>query len=237
MLASRSGGVHYKYPPPLPHVTILHAVPLSQAQRVLLLNLARAGLLEKLMSGDGATRDGATEVAAAAEGADAPTTDRELTTAAGCFVSLHEKETHRLRGCVGRLDPELPLWRAVRETAGDVLRDPRFTDMPVTAADVTILELEISVLSPPRLAAGALDFEPFIDGIYLIHGSRSGFFLPQVARDTRWSKQQLLNRLCEEKLGLPHDTWEKPEAKLFTFKVEVIGPEPVCAESEKTNQP
>jgi AmmeMemoRadiSam system protein A len=229
MLASSPGGVHYKYPPLLPHVTILHAVPLSQAQRVLLLNLARAGLLEKLMSRDGATRDGATEAAAAAgEVAGAPTTDTHLTTPAGCFVSLHEKETHRLRGCVGRLDPETPLWRAVRETAGDVLRDPRFTDMPVTAADVTTLELEISVLSPPRLASGPLDFEPFTDGIYLVHGSRSGFFLPQVARDTRWSKQQLLNRLCEEKLGLPHDTWEKPEAKLFTFKVEVIGPEPVC---------
>ena len=228
MLASLPGGVHYKYPPPLPHVTIFHAVPLSQAQRVLLLNLARAGLLEKLMSKAAASD----APAAAPDDEHAPTADPNLITPAGCFVSLHERQTHRLRGCVGRLDPEMPLWRAVRETAGDVLRDPRFTDMPVTAADVTILEVEISVLSPPRLAAGALDFEPYTDGIYLVHGNRSGFFLPQVARDTRWSKQQLLNRLCEEKLGLPHDTWEKPEAKLFTFKVEVIGPEPVCAESE-----
>jgi AmmeMemoRadiSam system protein A len=235
MLVSSPAHVHYKYPPPLPHVTIFDAVPLSQAQRVFLLNLARAALLEKLRSTDGATevtvatRDAATGKGAEADKSDAPTSDPVLIASAGCFVSLHEKDTHRLRGCVGRLDPELPLWRVVRETAADVLRDPRFTDMPVTAGDVTFLELEISVLSPPRLAASPLDFEPFTDGIYLIHGSRCGFFLPQVARDTRWSKQQLLNRLCEEKLSLPYDTWRKAEAKLFTFKVEVIGPEAVCA--------
>ena len=210
-------------------------MPLTPAQRVLLLNLARAGLLERLATG---TREGddetpekegpATEVATAAEpvAGEAELQD-ELTTPAGCFVSLHERDTHRLRGCVGRLDPEMPLWRVVRETAGDVLRDPRFTDTPVTADDIPILELEVSVLSPPRQAATPLDFDPLSDGIYLIHGSRSGFFLPQVARETGWSKHQLLNRLCEEKLGLPHDTWQKPEAKLFTFKVEVIGPEAV----------
>jgi AmmeMemoRadiSam system protein A len=246
-------------------------VPLTPAQRILLLTIARAGLLEKLGSGvsrdirkgdatpdsaagatsvarspvpqDAQTCDADVEVVAdepdAADAADAtatdaaddavaaPTTDPSLTTPAGCFVSLHEKETHRLRGCVGRLDPEMPLWRVVRETAGDVLRDPRFTDMPVTAADLPILELEISVLSPPHQAKDPLDFDPLSDGIYLIHGNRSGFFLPQVARETRWSKHQLLSRLCEEKLGLPHDTWRKPEAKLFTFKVEVIGPEAV----------
>ena len=85
----------------------------------------------------------------------------------------------------------------------------------------------MSILSPPRQADEPLDFDPITDGIYLVHGSRSGFFLPQVARETGWSKQQLLDRLCEEKLGLPPDAWQKPEAKLFTFKVEVIGPEAV----------
>jgi AmmeMemoRadiSam system protein A len=215
-------------------------VPLSPAQRTLLLNIARAGLLDRLMTtppppasplaDEGVAPDADEEQVRAASPDDhAPTTDPALTSPAGCFVSLHEIDTHRLRGCVGRLDPEMPLWRVVRETAGDVLRDPRFTDMPVTAADVAILELEISVLSPPRLAAGPLDFDTLTDGIYLIHGSRSGFFLPQVARETGWSRQRLLSRLCEEKLGLPHDTWQKPEAKLFTFKVEVIGPEAVAA--------
>jgi uncharacterized protein len=220
-------------------------VPLSPAQRKFLLNIARAGLLNRLTSAATPTTP-ATELAddnaavaadeeenppPSEDPGDAPTTDPALIAPAGCFVSLHEIDTHRLRGCVGRLDPELPLWRVVRETAGDVLRDPRFTDTPVTPADIAILELEISVLSPSRQAAGPLDFDPLTDGIYLIHGSRSGFFLPQVARETGWSRQRLLSRLCEEKLGLPHDTWQKPEAKLFTFKVEVIGPEAVAGQN------
>jgi len=203
-------------------------VPLTPAQRVLLLNIARDGLLERLVG----SPDAAAETPSDPCTVERVPADAELSTPAGCFVSLHERITHRLRGCVGRLDPEMPLWRVVHETAGDVLRDPRFTDTPVTPDDVPLLELEISVLSPPRQASTPLDFDPMSDGIYLIHGSRSGFFLPQVARETKWSKQQLLNRLCAEKLGLPADVWQKPEAKLFTFKVEVIGPAAVRAADE-----
>ena len=222
MLARTGGGVHYKYRPNLLDVTIFPAVHLTQAQRVVLLNIARDGLLGRL-----AGRADAAETPVAGAADEHAPADPQLTTPAGCFVSLHERITHRLRGCVGRLDPEMPLWRTVHETAGDVLRDPRFTDTPVTGDDVPLLEIEVSVLSPPRQAGGPLDFDLLSDGIYLIHGTRSGFFLPQVARETGWSKQQLLGRLCEEKLGLPPDTWQKPEAKLFTFKVEVIGPEPL----------
>src|SRR5205814_1933452 len=85
---------------------------------------------------------------------------------AGCFVSLHEHANHRLRGCVGRLDHNLPLAQAVRETAADVLRDPRFLAHPVTSRDVGELEIEVSVLSPPREASSPLDFD-LADGIYL----------------------------------------------------------------------
>jgi AmmeMemoRadiSam system protein A len=193
-------------------------VALTPAQRELLLNIARGGLMDKLSGGDD-------EVPPTPPTEDPG--DADLTAHAGCFVSLHERGTHRLRGCVGRLDPQLPLWQAVRETAGDVLRDPRFEDARVTRAEIPSLEIEVSVLSPPRQADDPLDFDPASDGIYLVYGSRSGFFLPQVARETGWTKQQLLARLCVEKLDLPHDAWLKPEAKLFTFKVEVIGPEPV----------
>jgi AmmeMemoRadiSam system protein A len=150
-----------------------------------------------------------------------------LTAPAGCFVSLHELSTHRLRGCVGRLDPNLPLWDAVRQTANDVLHDPRFVTLPVTASEVSDLMIEVSVLSPPREAATVLDFDPLTDGIYLTSGGRAGFFLPQVARETGWTREQLLDRLCMEKLGLPPHTWRGGGVKLFTFGVEVIGPEPV----------
>jgi AmmeMemoRadiSam system protein A len=154
-----------------------------------------------------------------------PPTHEEMLKPAGCFVTLHEHKTRKLRGCVGRLDADQPLWQTVFQTAGDVLHDPRFVDDPVKAAELEALELEISVLSPPRAAASPLDFDPMEDGIYLVMGGRAGFFLPQVARETGWSKEQLLERLCSEKLGMPPDAWQQPGATLYTFKVQVIGPE------------
>jgi len=39
--------------------------------------------------------------------------------------------------------------------------------------------------------------------IYLTLNGRSGVFLPQVARETGWRRDQLLDRLCTEKDGLP----------------------------------
>jgi AmmeMemoRadiSam system protein A len=187
-------------------------VALSQASRVILLDIARGALLENLAS------DHVRPV---------PPPDPELAIPAGCFVSLHERLTHRLRGCVGRLDPQLPLWETVRHTAHDVLHDPRFKMHPVTVDDIPDLELEVSVLSPPREANSPLDFDLLNDGIYLTCAGRAGFFLPQVARETGWTREQLLDRLCTEKLGLPAESWRSEEAKLYTFQVEVVGPEPV----------
>jgi AmmeMemoRadiSam system protein A len=166
-----------------------------------------------------------------AGGADArleplPCPDPDLMTPGGCFVSLHELRTHRLRGCVGRMDASQPLWLSVCNSAVGVLDDPRFHEEPVRLAELPTLEIEISVLSPMRPAPTPLDFDPQEQGIYLIHGKRSGCFLPQVARETGWNREQLLTRLCVEKMGLSPDAWREPVARLMVFSTVVIGPEP-----------
>src|SRR4051812_13712587 len=66
---------------------------------------------------------------------------------AGCFVSLHESATHRLRGCVGRLDAKAPLAETVASMARAVLDDPRFVTDPVTAEELSSLDIELSILS------------------------------------------------------------------------------------------
>ncbi len=152
--------------------------------------------------------------------------DPELSQPAGCFVSLHELETHELRGCVGRLDATEPLHRAVVHAAQGVLEDPRFVYRAVTSHELPRLELEISVLSPLRPALSPTEFDLLNDGIYLIHEGRAGCFLPQVARETGWNKEQLLARLCTEKLGLPATAWRDPQARLMVFSTLVLGPEP-----------
>ena len=187
-------------------------MPLSFQARSALLDLARTVIRHRLT-------DPTTEPTVP------QSTDPELLQPAGSFVSLHEIQTHRLRGCVGRLDATTSLFDCVQQTAGSVLKDPRFCDNPVTLAELSNLLIEISVISPLR-PASASDFDLENDGIYLTLGERCGCFLPQVARETGWSREQLLSRLCTEKLGLPPDAWRLPQAEFNAFATELVGPEP-----------
>lgn len=154
------------------------------------------------------------------------TTDAKLLEPGSCFVSLHRRHDHTLRGCVGRMDAVSPLVIAVRDIAVSVLSDPRFRDRPITLAELPLLEIDINVLSPLRPAGNPLDFDLLNEGIHLTIEGRSGVFLPQVARETGWSREQLLARLCTEKLGLPPDAWRSPEAKLQVFSTHMLGPAP-----------
>ena len=183
---------------------------LSADDQALLLDLARASIR--------ATLAGNAEPATA----DSPT----LRQPAGCFVSLHEMGSHRLRGCVGRLDAKAPLANTVILMSQAVLEDPRFLADPVTLSELHDLEIELSILSPLIPAQSSTDFDLLQDGIYLTCGDRAGCFLPQVARETGWSKGQLLDRLCSEKLDLPAATWRHPDSRLYRFTTLLIGPEP-----------
>ena len=189
---------------------------LSSDQRRLLLDVARA-VIRRVLSG----RD----LPAASDLPDG-SDDPALLQPAGCFVTLHAAESHRLRGCVGRLDATLPLLEAVRSTAESVLEDPRFLDDPVRLDELPGLELEISVVSPLRPVPHPLDFDPDVHGIYLTIAGRSGCFLPQVAQETGWGREQLLDRLCTEKMGLPPEAWRGPRARLSVFTTLTLGPEP-----------
>ncbi len=155
-----------------------------------------------------------------------PTPDSLLSQPAGCFVTLHHHDTHQLRGCIGRLQSEDSLLETVRSCSQSVLEDPRFITNPVTLAELPQLDLEITILSPLQPAQNILDFDVLNNGIYLRFGDRAGCFLPQVARETGWTKEQLLDRLCTEKMGLSPLTWRNPHARLFKFTAMILGPVP-----------
>ena len=195
---------------------------LTPAQREALLDAAREVIRGRVFAAAPILRD-----ASAPQADIPPPSDPSLLQQAGCFVSLHTlSEPRRLRGCIGRLDASKPLWTAVHDAAAAVLEDPRFVDRPVVAEELSNLDVEITVLSPLRPARDVLDFDPIIDGISLTIGTNSGCFLPQVARETGWTREQLLDRLCTEKLGLPCSHWRSPQAKLQKFSTLIIGPAP-----------
>src|SRR3954451_12427720 len=125
---------------------------LSAAQFAELLNLARS-VIRAALSGE--------QIAVH------PPTDVALHQPAGAFVSLHAMQTHRLRGCVGRIDATQPMYQAVAQASQSVLGDPRFVDHPVRLDELPNLEIEISLLGPLRPADSATDFDLLNDGIYL----------------------------------------------------------------------
>jgi AmmeMemoRadiSam system protein A len=152
--------------------------------------------------------------------------DPALSQRAGCFVSLHKLASHQLRGCVGRIEADEPLEQSVAGVSASVIHDPRFAKDPVRLEELDSLELEISVISPLREVASPLQFDPDDDGIYLTIGGRTGCFLPQVARETGWGKEELLSRLCREKMNLSVDAWKDPSARMSVFTTVIIGPVP-----------
>lgn len=153
----------------------------------------------------------------------APTSDEpELVSACGCFVTL--KNRGRLRGCIGQFISDRPLIELVSEMAvSAATRDPRFITDPIKPAELELLDIEISVLSPLKKTDDPLSLRLGIDGIYITHGHKSGCFLPQVATETGWTQRQFLTHCCKQKAQLPPDAWEKNDTDVSLFTADVFG--------------
>jgi AmmeMemoRadiSam system protein B/AmmeMemoRadiSam system protein A len=141
-----------------------------------------------------------------------------LKTPCGAFVTLNEHGV--LRGCIGRFDANEPLYKVVQEMAiASATQDYRF--QPVRFEEVKSIEIEISVLTPMRKISSIDDFELGKQGIYMKTGNRSGTFLPQVAKETGWSKEEFLGHCAQDKAGIGWDGWKN--AELFVYEAIVFG--------------
>jgi len=148
--------------------------------------------------------------------------DPQLNAPCGCFVTL--KNHGRLRGCIGQFISESPLIELIAEMAkASATSDPRFFADPITADELEQLDVEISVLSPLERTSDPLSLRLGIDGIYIKKGRASGCFLPQVATETGWSKEEFLSYCCAHKAGLAADAWKDPETEVYLFTAEVFG--------------
>ncbi len=137
----------------------------------------------------------------------------------GAFVSLHEKGG-ALRGCIGYVEPVKPLLETVTEMAvACATRDPRF--YPVTPDEFLDLDLEISVLTPPREIHDSGEINVGEHGLMIRKAGFSGLLLPQVATECGWDRIQFLRETCR-KAGLEPDAWKDPSAKLYIFSAQVF---------------
>ncbi|MDH4239082.1 MAG: AmmeMemoRadiSam system protein A [Phycisphaerae bacterium] len=150
--------------------------------------------------------------------------DPELNAHCGCFVTLKNKG--RLRGCIGRFISENPLIELVVEMAkASATDDPRFFADQITSNELEKLDVEISVLSPLVRTDQPLSLRLGVDGIYIKKGRASGCFLPQVATETGWTKEEFLSYCCSHKARLAPDAWKDPETEVSLFTAEVFGAE------------
>ncbi len=148
--------------------------------------------------------------------------DPELNAHCGCFVTL--KNHDRLRGCIGRFTSDKPLIELIVEmTKASATEDPRFIGNRVKASELNKLDIEISVLSPLQRTDNPLNLRLGIDGIYIKRGFAAGCFLPQVATETGWTKEEFLSYCCAHKAGLSPDAWKDPETEVNLFTAEVFG--------------
>jgi len=135
-----------------------------------------------------------------------------LKTPCGAFVTLTKDQ--KLRGCIGRFEPDEPLWKIVQTMAiSAATKDYRFS--PVLPGEINQLEIEISVLTPLKRIKSIDEFILGEQGIYIKKGDLHGTFLPQVASSTGWSKEEFLGHCAKEKVGIGWNGWKT--AELYTY--------------------
>ena len=135
----------------------------------------------------------------------------------GAFVSLHKQG--RLRGCIGHFGEDVPLHEIVAEMArAAAFEDPRF--QPVIRDELDDLDIEISVLTPMRRIHSLDEFQLHRHGIYIRKGYRSGTFLPQVADEVNWTKEEFVGHCSQDKAGLGWDGWR--DAELYVYEAIVF---------------
>ena len=140
-----------------------------------------------------------------------------LNSKCGAFVSLHKYG--RLRGCIGHFGEDYPLHEIVARMArAAAFEDPRF--MPVTNDELGDIDIEISVLTPMRRIQGINEFQLHRHGIYIKKGYRSGTFLPQVADEVNWTKEEFIGHCAQDKAGIGWDGWR--DAELYVYEAIVF---------------
>ncbi len=178
---------------------------LNQDQRNVLLKIARDTINHYLRTG---------------ERLDVEVEDDLLKQDMGAFVTLHERG--KLRGCIGHMVATGPLYLTVRDMAiSAATDDPRFPR--VKPEEMEDIDIEISVLSPMERIDDYEKIETGKHGVMVRMGFRSGVYLPQVATETGWDRDQFMTSLCASKAGIPPDAWKTGECDIYIFTAEVFG--------------
>jgi len=122
----------------------------------------------------------------------------------GAFVTLNR--AGKLRGCIGRFEPNQPLYEVVIDMAIAASRyDNRFS--AVTKDELKEIE------SLDEIVVGK-------HGVYIQKGALNGTYLPHVATQMNWNAKEFVEDCAINKAGIKKD--EIKDAKLFTYEAIVF---------------
>ncbi len=98
----------------------------------------------------------------------------------GLFVTLRGRADGKLRGCIGRIQPQGPrltddlascAWLAATE-------DPRFA--PLRRPELDQVTIEVTLLDEPEAIASLASLDPARYGVVVRQGPRTGVLLPDI---------------------------------------------------------
>ena len=133
------------------------------------------------------------------------------------FVTLYKN--NQLRGCIGTLEPELPINEAIiKYTLLSAFNDHRFSK--VEKSELNDLKIEISILTEPKRIHSYEEIVFGLDGVIIEDENHNrGVFLPDVAEHFD-NLKDFMEELCEQKLGRNRNFYLNKDAKLFVFRTE-----------------
>jgi uncharacterized protein len=144
--------------------------------------------------------------------------DPVLNIKCGAFVTIHNKKN--LRGCIGNIIAQAPLWKTIRQMAVEAsMHDPRF--LSVSPKELGDIDIEISVLSPFEKITDINEIEVGKHGIFIKLGFYQGLLLPQVATDYGWNRTQFLEYTCQ-KAGLGRESYKEKNCEIFIFSATIF---------------
>ena len=115
-----------------------------------------------------------------------------------------------------------PLYQTVSDMAVQAgTQDMRFS--PVRPEELEDIDIEISVLSPLEKIDNPDKIIIGKHGVLVRKGLRSGVYLPQVAVETGWNREEFMDSLCMHKAGIPRNSWKNKGCDIYIFSAEVFG--------------
>lgn len=138
----------------------------------------------------------------------------------GVFVTL--KIDDQLRGCIGYIFAQKPLFETIVEAAKhSAFDDPRFQEL--SKEELNNIVIEISVLSQFEPINNYDEIEVGKHGLLLEEGGRA-VLLPQVATEQNFNRSQFLTALCH-KAGLYGNYWKERMLNIKVFTALVFSEE------------